>query len=62
MLFTYFSLHCAQAWLSHGTWDLPRPVTKPVSPALAGKFLTTGPPGKSLKIIFMRVELIYNVV
>ena len=28
-------------------WDLPRPGIKPVSPALAGRFLTTGPPGKS---------------
>ena len=28
-------------------WDLPRPGIKPVSPALAGGFLTTAPPGKS---------------
>ena len=28
-------------------WDLPGPVNKPVSPALAGGFLTTAPPGKS---------------
>ena len=27
-------------------WDLPRPGLKPVSPALAGGFLTTAPPGK----------------
>ena len=27
-------------------WDLPRPGIKPVSPALAGRFLTTEPPGK----------------
>ena len=32
----------------HSMWDLPRPGIKPVSPALAGGFLTTGPPGKSL--------------
>ena len=25
-------------------WNLPRPVIKPVSPALADSFLTTGPP------------------
>ena len=30
-------------------WDLPRPGIKPVSPALAGRFLTTVPPGKSLE-------------
>ena len=28
-------------------WDLPRPRIEPVSPALAGGFLTTQPPGKS---------------
>ena len=28
-------------------WDLPWPGIKPVSPALAGRFLTTAPPGKS---------------
>ena len=27
-------------------WELPRPGIKPVSPALAGGFLTTGPTGK----------------
>ena len=27
-------------------WHLPRPGVKPVSPALAGRFPTTGPPGK----------------
>ena len=29
-------------------WDLPRPGHEPVSPALAGGFLTTAPPGKPL--------------
>ena len=28
-------------------WDLPGPGLEPVSPALAGGFLTTVPPGKS---------------
>ena len=27
-------------------WDLPRPGIKPVSPASAGRFFTTEPPGK----------------
>ena len=26
-------------------WDLPRPGVEPVSPTLAGRFLSTGPPG-----------------
>ena len=34
-----------QAWLLLSTWDLPGPGIKPVSPALAGRFLTTEPPG-----------------
>ena len=37
----------AWAQLPRGTWDLPRPGMQPVSPALAGGFLTTGTPGKS---------------
>ena len=36
----------AWAQLLCGTWDLPRPGLEPVSPALAGGFLTTVPPGK----------------
>ena len=31
-------------------WDLPRPGLEPVSPALAGRFSTTAPPGKPLKL------------
>ena len=31
-------------------WDLPGPGIEPVSPALAGGFLTTAPPGKSLHL------------
>ena len=30
----------------HSMWDLPRPGLEPVSPALAGRFSTTAPPGK----------------
>ena len=36
-----------QALLLHSMWDLPRPGIEPLSPALAGGFLTTAPPGKS---------------
>ena len=38
---------CGRAQLSCGMWNLPRPGIKPASPALAGGFFTTGPPGKS---------------
>ena len=33
-------------------WELPGPGREPVSPALAGGFLTTAPPGKSLDNVF----------
>ena len=33
-------------------WDLPGPRIEPVSPALAGRFLTTVPPGKSLMLFY----------
>ena len=33
-------------------WDLPGPGLEPVSPALAGEFLTTAPPGKPLQFNF----------
>ena len=36
-----------RALLLRGMWDTPGPGIKPVSPALAGRFLTTAPPGKS---------------
>ena len=36
-----------RASLLRGIWDLPRPGLEPMSPALAGGFLTTAPPGKS---------------
>ena len=36
----------AWALLLHGMWDIPGPGLEPMSPALAGGFLTTAPPGK----------------
>ena len=36
----------SRAQLLRGLWDLPRPGLEPVSPALAGRFSTTAPPGK----------------
>ena len=43
----------SRAQLLHGMWDLPKPGLEPVSPALAGRFLTTAPPGKPLQYLFM---------
>ena len=40
------SSYGSQAQLLRGMWDLPRPELEPVSPALAGRFSTTAPPGK----------------
>ena len=36
----------SRAQLLCDMWDLPRPGLEPVSPALAGRFSTTAPPGK----------------
>ena len=45
---------CGAQALPHSMWDLPRPGTEP---ALQGRFLTTGPPGKSL-IHFFCLQLL----
>ena len=42
----------------HGMWDLPRPGLEPVSPALAGGFSTTAPPGK-LRFNVLKYEFYY---
>ena len=39
-------------------WDLPGPGLEPVSPALAGGFLTTVPPGKPLPAVFISKVLL----
>ena len=37
-------------------WDLPRPGLEPVSPALAGRFSTTAPPGKPYIALFWFIQ------
>ena len=41
----------------HGMWDLPRPGLEPMSPALAGRFPTTVPPGKPSDFFLIEVLL-----
>ena len=43
----------SRAYLLRGMWDLPRPGLEPVSPALAGRFSTTAPPGKPELFVFL---------
>ena len=44
-------------------WDLPRPGLEPVSPALAGRFSTTVPPGKPCaSILFPRSWIIFSII
>ena len=52
----------AWAQLLRGLWDLPPPGLEPVSPALAGGFLTTVPPGKSLAFLLVFSEWYLIVV
>ena len=42
----------SRAQLLRGMWDPPRPGLEPASPALAGRFSTTAPPGKPNLIDF----------
>ena len=62
----------ARAQLLRGMWDLPRPGLEPVSPALAGGFLTTAPPGKpehilniyklnNIYIHYLNIKYVYSV-
>ena len=37
-----------------GMWDPPGPGLEPVSPALAGRFSTTAPPGKPCNFCFLK--------
>ena len=48
-----FSSYGARVWLPCGLWNLPWPGSEPVSSALAGRFLTTRPPGKSPPRLFV---------
>ena len=43
----------SRAQFLRGMWDLPRPWLEPVSPALAGRFSTTAPPGKPQPCTFL---------
>ena len=58
----------SRAQLLRGMWDPPRPGLEPVSPALAGRFSTTAPPGKPPSCLFKKflfyigAQLINNVV
>ena len=40
-------------FIPRSTWNLPRPRTESASPTLAGRFLSTVPPGKSLLVFLL---------
>ena len=46
----------SRAQLLCGMWDLPRPGLEPMPPALAGRFSTTAPPGKTLGLVFVCIQ------
>ena len=52
----------ARGQLLHSMWDLLRPRIELVSPALAGRFLTPGPPGKFESDVFDFSMVIYHCV
>ena len=43
-------------------WDLPRPGLEPVSPALAGRFSTTAPPGKPIIVVLICISMMVSSV
>ena len=45
----------AQPWFLSGVWDLLGSRIEPVSLALAGRFLTFGPPGKSSDCVYFQL-------
>ena len=55
----------SRAQLLRAMWDLPRPGFEPVSPALAGRFSTTAPPGKPqffIYILYMCVCILFHIL
>ena len=50
----------SRAQLLRSMWDLPGPGLKPVSPALAGRFLTTAPPGKHLSRFLKVILMVFS--
>ena len=46
----------------HNMWDLPRSGIKPMSPALAGRFLTTGLPGKSFLLFIPPPKVEFGLI
>ena len=52
--------------LPQGLWDLLRPEIEPMSPALAGRYLTTEPPGgprvRYLKVDYNLKTLLWKIV
>ena len=52
----------ARAKLLCGMWDLPGPKVQPMSPALAGRFLTTAPPGKPLNSNFLKQDILHIIL
>ena len=56
------SSYGSRAQLLRGMWDPPRPGLEPVSPALAGRFSTTAPPGKPQKYLFLKFLKFYRIL
>ena len=51
----------SRAQLLRSMWDLPRPGLEPVSAALAGRFSTTAPPGKPLRVGIIIMVLFHEL-
>ena len=58
-----YGMQAQQLWLTGlfalSMWDLPGPGIKPMFPALVGRFLTSGPPGKPLTL-FLKIIIVFH--
>ena len=52
------SSYSAWAYLLQGMWTLPWTGIKPMSPAMAGRFFTTEPPGKTISLL---LQIFYDI-
>ena len=58
-----FSSSGTQAQLLYSMWDLPGLGIEPMSPALPGRFLSTGPPGKTcLLFLSLNFQHLFSVL
>ena len=62
MLWCFLVVFCFFFFLVTSRISAPQQKIEPVPPALEGKVLTTGPPGKSPLSSFLKLKLIQSII